>query len=287
MSHSSRNSPQRVLLQVAGGNVELVRGGRGDGCPTICAAHPADAFVEGTVELLSEAAPGSEIVCVNPRGLGGSSPAPTLSLEQMVDDVEATRLSLGIERWAFWGMSGGGWLAQLYAKRFPSSVAGIIVESACLCFRDRLRDPACVLSPFFPAWQSALTERGLLQLDSHAAPSPGADTDWFDLPNVGQVFRRRGGPALLVSPAPAAPAMQRIMPRLWEFDSRPWIREVRTPTLVLCGIADPIVPVSHAKTVHEAVAGSTFAAIEGASHVPTAQRHPDALRAVQDFIHSL
>lgn len=43
MSHSSSNSPQRVLLQVAGGTAELVCGGRGGGRPIFCAAHPAEA----------------------------------------------------------------------------------------------------------------------------------------------------------------------------------------------------------------------------------------------------
>lgn len=277
----------RLLVPVGGGEVEVFRGGRGGGRPPICAAHPGDAFVEGTIELLAEGAPEREIVCVNPRGVGGSSPAPPSSLEQMVEDVEAARLVLGIGRWLFWGMSGGGWLGLLFARRFPASVAGLIVESACLCFRERLRDPTCVLSPFHPAWRDALTERGLLQLESHAAPSAGADTEWLEIAGVGQVFRRRDGPALLVSPTALGAAMQRIMPALWEFDSRPWIGEVRAPTLVLCGTADPIVPVAHARAVHEAIAGSAFAAIAGASHVPSAQRHPDAIRVVRTFAQSV
>lgn len=279
MSHSTANSPRRLLLRVAGGDVEIIRGYRSGGGPILCAAHPAEAFAEGTVEVLSEAVPGSEVVCVNP--------APALSLDSMVDDLEAARREPGVDRWVFWGMSGGGWLAQLYAKRYPDSLAGLVIESACLCFRERLRDPSCVLSPFHPAWRNALDERGLLSLDSHAEPISSAGGEWLNLPSVGQVFRRRGGPALLVSPAPVAPAMQRIMPALWEFDSRSWIRGIRAPTLVLCGTADPILPVSHAKAVHEAIAGSAFAAIGGASHVPTSQRHPEAQRAVQDFVRSL
>lgn len=50
-------------------------------------------------------------------------------------------------------MSRGGWLAQIYARRHPDALVGIIVESTCLCFRGRLADSACALSPFFPAWR--------------------------------------------------------------------------------------------------------------------------------------
>jgi 3-oxoadipate enol-lactonase len=273
----------RLLVPVVDGEVEAFRGGCGGRRPSVCAAHPADPFTAGTVELLAAIVPEAEILCVNPRGLGGSSPAPPPSLESMVEDVEAARLVLGVRRSLFWGMSGGGWLGLLYARRFPDAVAALVVESACLCFRERLRDPACVLSPFHPAWRDALGERGLVDPESHAAPSGGADTEWLELPGVGQVFRRSGGPALLVSPVAVGPAMQRIMPALWELDARPWIGEVRAPVLVLCGTADPIVPLAHARAVHEALPGSTFVAIDGAGHVPSTQRHPDAVSAVRAF----
>src|SRR5262249_57505904 len=91
------------------------------------------------------------VVCFTPRGIGGSAPAGAAPLEQMVDDIEAARRELGSAPWTFWGMSGGGWLAMIYAHRCPEGLAGIIVESACLCFRERLGHPRCALSPVFPA----------------------------------------------------------------------------------------------------------------------------------------
>ncbi|PYQ56565.1 MAG: hypothetical protein DMF53_25215, partial [Acidobacteria bacterium] len=137
----------------------------------------------------------------------------------MVDDLEAVRRSLDLERWVFWGMSGGGWLAQIYAHRHPDALAGIIVEGACPCFRERLADPVCVLSPFFPAWRGALETAGLLDPESHREAGLD-DTEWIEIPNVGSVFRRRNGPALLISPMPVSDGMRRVMPELWKFDSR-------------------------------------------------------------------
>jgi pimeloyl-ACP methyl ester carboxylesterase len=74
------------------------------------------------------------------------------------------------------------------------------------------------------------------------------------------------------------------MPTLWTFDSRDWLHTVRTPTLVLCGTADPVVPVPHCRAVHESIVGSTFVAIEGAGHVPTAARRPEVAEAVRRFL---
>lgn len=267
----------REVLSIEGNEVEVFAGGSGS--PTVCAAHPADRFDEGTVALLAGAL-GARVVCVNPWKLGASSPPP---LEEMVDRVEEARRRLGFEPWIFWGMSGGGWLAQIYARRHPEGLAGIVVESACLCFRERAGDPECALSPFFPAWQGPLGAAGLLP-DGPAEAGPGDDTEWVEVEGVGKVFRRRGGPALLVSPGPLSPEMERIMPRLWELDTRPWIGSIRTPALVLCGTADPVVPVRHARAVHEAVPGSSFVEIEGAGHVPVAQGRPEVVSAFRSFV---
>lgn len=71
------------------------------------------------------------------------------------------------------------------------------------------------------------------------------------------------------------------MPRLRDFDARPWIRDVRIPALVLAGAADPVAPLRHVRAVHEALAGSTFEEVEGAGHVPTAERRPAVAAALR------
>lgn len=243
----------------------------------LCAAHPAEPFGEGTVELLA-AMSGARVVCVNPRGP---------RLEEMVEEIDAARRELGVERWVFWGMSGGGWLAQIYAYRYPDALSGIIVEGACACFRERLADPACVLSPFFPAWRTALETAGLLDPESHREVGSADDTEWIEIQGVGSVFRRLNGPALLVSPMPVSDGMRRVMPELWKFDSREWLSTIRVPTLVLSGTADPVVPIAHARAVHEAVPGSRWVAVEGAGHVPVAERRPEVGEAVGAFLDDL
>ena len=253
--------------------------------PLVVAAHPTSAFEAGTIELLAATA-GVRVVVVNGRGLGGSSPldddAPA-ALADTVDEIESVRRRLGLGKWMFWGMSGGGWLAQIYAHRHPSSLTGIVVESACACFRERLAEPACVLSPFFPAWHDSLDDAGLFEPGSHDEPSDATDTEWIELDGVGSVFRRRGGPALVVAPFPVDAAMRRGMPVLWTFDARVWLPSVRVPTLVVCGDADAVVPVAHARFVHEAIDGASLVVVEGAGHVPTVERRPEVARAVQAF----
>src|SRR5205814_10252897 len=65
----------------------------------ICAPHPSALFTEQTTALLTSIA-GVPVASVGP---GHDSTA----LEQIVDSMEVRRQSLGLDRWAICGMSGG------------------------------------------------------------------------------------------------------------------------------------------------------------------------------------
>src|SRR5579883_2133979 len=97
-----------TLIPIGGARLEVWQGGAKDpAAPLICAAHPADAFNDGTVTLLAETAL-ARVVCINLRGIGNSTPlteGESYSLEAMVDDLEAVRQQLKLPPWLFWGMS--------------------------------------------------------------------------------------------------------------------------------------------------------------------------------------
>ena len=255
--------------------------------PTLCAAHPAGVFAEGAVDLL-RAVGNTSVVCVNPRGIGMSSAALSedsrYSLESMVDDLEAVRHHLGVGDWVFWGLSGGGWLGLAYALRHREALTALILESVCGCFRARLADPACILSPFHSSWQPALEKQGLIDRDAHRVVGDATATEWLEVHGVGSVFRRRQGPALLVSPMPVAPEMRAAMPLLWTVDFRSSLREIDTPALVIAGGSDPIAPLSHVRSLHEGIATSRFLVVEGAGHVPTTERRGEVRDGVRTFL---
>ncbi|MEM9494272.1 MAG: alpha/beta hydrolase [Myxococcota bacterium] len=280
---SSATTVIRSPFTVDGTEIEVYQSAQERVGLVVCAAHPVDTFGVATVELLASVA-NTRVVCVNPRRVEPSVLTGPAAFERMVDDIEGVRKQLGCDRWIFWGMSGGGWLAQLYAHRYPDALVAMIVESADPCFRQRLADPGCLLSPYFPAWRTALGERGLLAEGIHDRSVKCEDTEWLTVPDVGEVLRHRDGPALVVSPVPVADEMRSAMPTLLTFDARPWLAELRLPSLVLCGSDDPVLPERHARAVHQAVANSSFFEAEGGGHVPTASGHEGAGHAVKDFL---
>jgi proline iminopeptidase len=77
------------------------------------------------------------VVAFDQRGTLRSEPyaaGETVSLAGIVEDAEALRLALGIERWAVLGHSYGGYLAVLYALTYPQSVAALLLESPTFSF---------------------------------------------------------------------------------------------------------------------------------------------------------
>ncbi len=70
------------------------------------------------------------LVLLDPRGTGDSAaPADpaTYRCDRQVDDVEALRAHLGLERLDLLGHSAGGTLAVLYAARFPHRIARLVL----------------------------------------------------------------------------------------------------------------------------------------------------------------
>jgi len=76
------------------------------------------------------------IVIFDQRGAGRSTPLGDLTdntTPHLIDDIEALRRNLGIERWILFGGSWGSSLALAYAEAHPSRVAGLVLRGIFLC----------------------------------------------------------------------------------------------------------------------------------------------------------
>jgi pimeloyl-ACP methyl ester carboxylesterase len=77
------------------------------------------------------------------------------------------------------------------------------------------------------------------------------------------------------------------MPALWVYDARPWVATLAAPTLVMCGTADPVVPLRHAKTLAQLIPNARFVAIHGAGHIPLTEHRSEVEVEVRRFLQSL
>jgi proline iminopeptidase len=76
------------------------------------------------------------VILFDQRGCGRSTPHAELAENttwDLVEDIEAIRQALGIERWLLFGGSWGSTLALAYAQTHPERVIGMVLRGIFLC----------------------------------------------------------------------------------------------------------------------------------------------------------
>ena len=76
------------------------------------------------------------IILLDQRGAGRSTPLAELegnSTDKLVEDLEAVRHFLGIDRWLLFGGSWGSTLSLVYAETYPERVLGLVLRGIFLC----------------------------------------------------------------------------------------------------------------------------------------------------------
>jgi proline iminopeptidase len=79
------------------------------------------------------------IILFDQRGCGQSTPHLCLeknTTKDLVDDIEAIRKHLNIDKWVLFGGSWGSTLSLVYAQTYPDKVLGLILRGIFLC-RDK------------------------------------------------------------------------------------------------------------------------------------------------------
>jgi len=81
------------------------------------------------------------------------------------------------------------------------------------------------------------------------------------------------------------PAIAGFITTQWEIDVADQAREIRVPTLVVAGDADPTVPLAATRRLASLVPGARFEILEDvASHTEAGMGDPRLLQIVRDFL---
>ena len=89
-------------------------------------------------------------------------------VERFVDETDAVRRALGIQRWHLGGGSWGGTLALEYGARRPAALAGLIIQSPLVSTRSWIADAAALRRELPAQWRATLDA-------CESASPPGAE----------------------------------------------------------------------------------------------------------------
>lgn len=190
----------------------------------------------------------------------GKSPADLIGRGATVADLASLVLaladSLGIDRFAYAGVSLGGAVGLHLAAHHPDRVQGLAVICSSAHFGDGARW----------AERAALVRReGLADL---AEGAPGRwFTPGFTVPGLVDDHRTTDPDAYAA-----------CCDALAAYDIRESLATITAPTLVVAGREDPATPPAHAREIADAVPGASLTELAGASHLAPAER-PEAVIA--------
>jgi pimeloyl-ACP methyl ester carboxylesterase len=175
--------------------------------------------------LIRHLAPYFRCISYDLRGHGLSpTPAPPYSLDDLVDDLEALRAELGIERAHLAGHSLGGMIGPRYALRYPDRVLSLGLYSTAAFRTD---DDAAKVQGVV----AAMRQKGIPQV------LEALKDRWFT-PEFGarrpEVIERRLRQVIDTNPD----VFLSVFDIYAETEMAPWLHEVTQPSLVLTGEQD-------------------------------------------------
>ncbi|GGP77245.1 3-oxoadipate enol-lactonase [Streptomyces calvus] len=193
----------------------------------------------------------------------GGSPAGLIGAGATVGDLAALVLALadalGVERFAYAGVSLGGAVGLHLAVHHPERVSSLAVICSSAHFNGS------------KPWQE---RAALVRREGLAGLAAGADARWF---TSGFTV-----PELVRDHRDADPeAYAACCDALAAFDLRERLAEISVPTLLVAGREDPATPPEHLRQIADAVPGAALVEVPGASHLAPAQRPEAVLTALR------
>ncbi|ELS57986.1 bifunctional 3-oxoadipate enol-lactonase/4-carboxymuconolactone decarboxylase PcaDC [Streptomyces viridochromogenes] len=195
-------------------------------------------------------------------GHGGSAAGlirPGATVGDLADLVLALADSLGIERFAYAGVSLGGAVGLHLAVHHPERVTSLAVICSSAHFNGSR------------PWQE---RAALVRREGLAGLAESANARWFTpgFTVPGLVADHRGADR---------DAYAACCDALAAFDLRDELPSITAPTLLIAGREDPATPPAHLREIADAVAGAALVEIPGASHLAPAQCPEAVLTALR------
>jgi proline iminopeptidase len=226
-------------------------------------------------------------ILLEQRGTGRSRPPvidkQTVNLAVYLEDFEALRIHLGVERWTVVGHSAGGLLAMYYAAAHPERVDKLV-----------LLDTAPIASEFLRPLDDNILDRlslnerqQLTALQKSGSTTPQTVSAMARLQMGAFFFDRKVGATAVAAMSNAWHAdIGRLLGNEITppgYDLRPRLANFDRPVLVLNGRQDPMDPLMAYET-SAALNNSMLKFIDRAGHFPWLERPTELFDVLNSFL---
>lgn len=245
-----------------------------EGAPWLVFSHSLACTVrmwDGEIERYKDR---YRILAYDSRGHGQTAaPKGPYTLEQMADDLHALLQHVGASKAHFCGLSMGGMIGQTFAIKYPG-----IFQSLTLCDTTSR----------YPAEAAAMWQERIRMAESKGlAPLVEATLERWFTPSFRKSHPdevRKVAALIEKTPVEGYVGCCHAIPRI-NVTAR--LKEIRCPTLVICGADDPATPPAMSREIHENLPGSRLELIPQAAHLSNIEQPEAFNRALGSFLSSL
>jgi pimeloyl-ACP methyl ester carboxylesterase len=191
----------------------------------------------------------------------GFKVTPPYSIADLADDALALADALGIERMHVVGISMGGMVAQHLAAQNPArtlSLGLLMSSSGAPDLPGANRTVSKVMLAPMPDQhdEDALVERYVTLFQTIGSPA---------YPTPQALLRSRARASVRRAPAPDGTRRQ-VLAIFADGDRSPLLKHINTPTLVVHGLADPLLPPRCGEDLAKKISGAKLVLIDGMGH---------------------
>lgn len=213
------------------------------------------------------------VLVYDTRGHGQSAaPQGPYTLEGLADDLHGLLKHLGITKAHYCGLSMGGMIGQTFALKYPG-----VFQTMTLC--DTTSHYPAEAAPLWAERIRIAESKGM------AALVQATVERWFTEPFRKSHPDKVARVAALIEKTPV-PGYAGCCAALPKINVTARLKEIKTPTLVICGNDDPATPPAMARVIQENIPGARLALIPQAAHLANIEQPEAFNRALADFLSS-
>jgi proline iminopeptidase len=263
-----------LTARIAGLHVVAVGAGA-----SLLVAHGGPGMYHDIYRSLDPLAEGRQLVYWDHRGHGRSERLPDgpVPMSLFADDVVKVADGLGIERFALFGHSFGGWVALEAALRHPDRIEALVLAGTTPGQLGAAESPEDDQGPPPPAELAALlgdlpqSDAGLVEMYTALAP-------YFTRTADPSALRDTIDPALV-----SADSCRRVFDALSRWSAVDRLDRIGCPTLLIAGRYDDFCTVQQHQRIARRVPRSELAVIDDVGHFSWLER-PEALDIIGDWL---
>jgi pimeloyl-ACP methyl ester carboxylesterase len=234
-------------------------------------------WLEGVLKPLAER---FQLILMDNRGTGNSDkPQEGYSIEAFADDCAGVISALGLPAAHVFGVSMGGMIAQRLATRHPQKVRGLVL-GCTNCGRGGSIAPEKRIGELLRLVPGAgMDAREVARRQEEVYYMPGFRQSqraliegMFDLVNQ--------------NPTPLH-AVKGHLKAIDAFDACADLQQIKSPTLVITGDGDPLIPPENSRLIASRIPGATLALLPDASHFFWIEKPRETADALISFLGKL